>query len=432
MGMTSAGFAAWHELRQFVSQTELDLIKAAPVSSTLFPFKDGYTLISRHDVEAMSDALVRFLRDGARLVEEKANLISWNSGGPAIDGIGLERHLIANELLQRLKRSLAPIEPAAFTADVTGVLSFLSQVSQRRYEQVAPQFTVVYYPQNRDERPSPFGSLGKPLLDDYKALLRLCRDGRSGLAVGQGLRVIGFEDTSDATSSERTPLLPRRLAPLGFKRSGTPRIVFNLNENGTQEVLLGDEAVFRYASGRWRLVLIVDALKQIQNTLRPTGKERVARNVLALAQDLADAGEGALLFLCERPTTDVLRHLLFPDGLIGGVPGPQLQERTARERFTELVGSRAISLDVSSLNECSPLLRNICGIDGSTVFSYAGQLLGFGCIVRQRASARDRGAAEGARTTAAKTVSSEGIALKISSDGTANLYIAEQEWGAIW
>ena len=121
------------------------------------------------------------------------------------------------------------------------------------------------------------------------------------------------------------------------------------------------------------------------------------------------------------------------EGLIRSIPGIPFQELTARTRFTQLVGSRNLNLSRRLYHNMTPLLLDICSIDGCTIFSYQGELLGFGCIVNQAPLKEVKiSSDEGSRTTAAKQISKWGIALKISSDGTANLYIGGKEWGILW
>jgi hypothetical protein len=161
----------------------------------------------------------------------------------------------------------------------------------------------------------------------------------------------------------------------------------------------------------------------------------VAHNFLALALDLADRGEGALLFLCDEPTTEVLDTLLDSrDGLIRELPGLPYQELSARTRFTQLVGLQRLSLRKDAYRNLNPLLRDVCSIDGATVFSYKGDLLGFGCIVRLNTdSAPQRDPLsyrqEGARSAAAKAISRRGIAIKVSTDGDATLFLNGDDWG---
>jgi hypothetical protein len=96
-----------------------------------------------------------------------------------------------------------------------------------------------------------------------------------------------------------------------------------------------------------------------------------------------------------------------------------------------MVGSRKLKLSGRPFHDITPLLREVCSIDGATVFSYSGDLLGFGCLVRLGAPERPDGPLqiEGARSTAAKRVSQRGLAVKVSADGDAILFIGGEEWG---
>lgn len=415
-------FSAWHELRQFVSQTSL-LVESFPEKDyELYRFRDGQCLASSVPVGELPDGLGKFLREAARFVDGNADRIHWESGGPALNGVGLERQIIARRL-----RPESP--PHTWEKDITGILSFFSQTAQRRYEQSSPQLTVEYAPQPRSTRT--YGELGKPLLDEYRAFLRLCRDARTVIQVEGGLAITDINDDVPGTAADGT--VPSRLAHIQSRTMEKRHVVvFNLNRNGSQEIFQDGRAVFRQVNGMWRLLLVDDGLRALGTAIRPIGSEEIARNLITLALDLADAGEGALLVLCEDPTKEALEELFVGDeGLVRDIPGTSLQELAARTRFTQLVATRSLRLK-GPYTHISPLLRDVCGIDGATVFTYEGELLGFGCLVRQQLSPRWEAAAEGARTTAAKQASHKGVAIKVSSDGTASLYIGGREWGVLW
>ena len=65
------------------------------------------------------------------------------------------------------------------------------------------------------------------------------------------------------------------------------------------------------------------------------------RMLLMLALDLAYSGEGALIFLCEEPSDEVLKNLLHHDeGLIKKDLDMPVQELTVRGRFTQSIGEQ--------------------------------------------------------------------------------------------
>jgi hypothetical protein len=425
-GLTEVPYALWHELRQFIPQAKLNLEKKQPAAHLTLAKIQGQYLTSTKDRAELPFRLVEFCEHSAEYLEDRN--VKWGAGGSAIMGIGLERLLIANELWRRSTRTIGR---ETWEEDITGILSFFSQTSQRRYEQELPQLTIEYDPHNRST--AHYGVLGKPLLDDYRALLRLCRNAHTRLVVKTGLIIVGLE--ADPTHHESRIPLPPQLLHLQQAASKTDCVIFNLNQDGSQEVLYDKAAsAFRLTNGVWHLLLTHEALEAMETVMHYGSHESVARNALMLALDLAHSGEGALIFLCEEPTDDVLEDLLHHgEGLIRKDLGMPVQELTVRTRFTQLIGDKGISLAEVPYSGVTPLLRDLCGIDGATVFSYSGELLGFGCLVRQKAKRGEDGSrAEGARTAAAKIVSSKGIALKVSSDGTATLFYGGDEWGVVW
>ena len=426
-----AGYYTWHELRNFVSQTALRVEPKVEIPKQLYKFEDDVFLASDEPADRLPSKLLRFIRDAARFVEHNQESIKWKSAaGPALDGFGLERQIIANEISIH-KRHPADVQ---FVDDIIGILSFFSQTSQRRYEKAMPQLTVAYHPDSTAEED--YGQLGKPILDEYRALLKLCKDAHTVIVVRRGLIIANILDDVQVRgklSPFQVPV-PPRLAHLQQLSLEDKPLVFNLNPNATQEIMVDGNVVFRFVNGAWKYLLLDEALHRIRENIGACGSDDVALNYIMLALDLSDHGEGALLYLCDEPTTEVLETLFHSDeGLIRAIPGLPFQELTVRTRFTQLIGKRGLGLSGKPYSEISPLLRDLCGIDGCTIFSYSGQLLGFGCIARQAGRADNESqVSEGARTAAAKHISRNGMAIKVSTDGTATLYVGGKEWGILW
>jgi hypothetical protein len=439
-----AAYAVVHELRHFVSQARLSTTSDGPDVNTVFAFSSGTYLRTLNEFR-VEPPVQNFVTRSAQLTEALALARRLNLGpaGPSVEGVGLERILIAFELANLYEEQSIDDWISGnnvWLRDISHILSFFSQMAQRRYEKSTAQMTVAYYPSS-NLSPVAFGLLGKPLLDEYKALLRLCRDAHTVLCVNRDLAITGLRTEGQGVSGPGDSLarapMPPRLAHLRSlpRDGGVEPIVFNLNTNGSMEILAKSDLAFRRVNNVWRFVTTSGALTAIQAELESVGghpSTLVAHNFLSLALDLADRGEGALPFLCDEPTTEVLGDLLDSrEGLVRALPGLPLQELSARMRFTQLVGGQKLSLATDTYPRLSPLLRDICSIDGATIFSYGGDLLGFGCIVNIAALTRASGTAprrEGARSAAAKAVSRKGVAIKVSTDGDATLFLQGKEW----
>jgi hypothetical protein len=444
--MYSGPFALWQDLRQFITQTKLNLLSESEEKYVLVDFKKEKTkLTASNPVENLPEELVWFIRHSAQFIRKiiskhegdqcDCSRLSWTGAGAAYLGTGIERWIIANELGRSLKIDEEKIING-FGKDIIGILSFLSQTSQRRYEKNMPHLTVEYDPKNSSE--NNYGVLGKKILDEYHALLRLCRDGHTILVVREGLYIVDILDDvaldRDRIAYGDTPI-PKRLMHLQQRtQKKESAIIFNLNPNATIEIICQGKTLFRFVNGVWRFLLLDEAFDIINSEMGDKGDALVAHNIISLALDLADRGEGALLFLCNEPTDDVINKLILPgEGLIKTIPGMPYQELTVRTRFTQLIGSRKLNLKDKLYYKITPLLSDLCSIDGCTVFTYNGELLGFGCIVQQApVNPKTVSRAEGSRTSAAKQISKKGIAIKVSSDGVAILYIHGKEWGNIW
>ena len=439
-----AAFALLHELKHFVAQAHL---KSTPNHiGTLHRFHDG-SYIAPTDSDVFKDQRVsEFIRRSAKLIDvlAEAGRLRTGPAGASVDGVGLERILIAYELASRYSEqdnTEWQTGSSEWLQDISNILSFFSQMAQRRYEKSSAQMTVAYYPHSAPAG-IPYGQLGKPLLDEYKALLRLCRDAHTVLVVHRACVISDLITGSPSKDVGRDifdiPPIPLRLEHLRDLPSqhGVPPVVFNLNTNGSMEILARSELAFRRVNNIWRYTNLRGALNAIKTELNTVASDNslIAHNFLALALDLADRGEGALPFLCDEPSTEILNELLdSQDGVIRGLTGLPYQELAARTRFSYLVGRQELSLGKAPYRQLSSLLRDVCSIDGATVFSYKGDLLGFGCIVKLSASLEAKRIAprqEGARSAAAKAISRHGIAIKVSTDGDATLFLRDVgEWG---
>jgi hypothetical protein len=439
-----AAYAVLHELERFVTQANLKATRDEPDESMLYGYSDG-TLLKTGNRAVVDPKIREFIRRSAELTESLSQhgRLMIGPAGSSVDGNGLERVLISYELASRYgEQNLGEWVKGSseWQRDIAHILSFFSQMAQRRYEKSTAQMTVAYYPKAARAGIG-YGQLGKPLLDEYKALVRLCRDAHTVLVVHRGSVISGLlagagSNGSDAENFSNPPIQPRlrHLRNLPMEDDLIP-IVFNLNMNGSMEILAKSELAFRRVNNVWRFTNLRGALAAIRSELAGDSEnpEVVAHNFLALALDLADRGEGALLFLCNEPTTEILDGLFEShDGIIRTLPGLPYQELSARTRFTQLVGQQRLTLREDAYRQLNPLLRDVCSIDGATVFSYRGDLLGFGCIVSLSSATSGeqlRSRPEGARSAAAKAISTRGVAIKVSSDGDATLFLHGRQWG---
>jgi hypothetical protein len=433
-----AAYAVTYDLRHFVAHANLVVARGDTGRAPLHEFRNG-SILTVTDSTFLPPPVKEFVVRSARLTEAlvDADRLRIGPAGASVEGVGLERVLIAFELAHMYQQQDLDFwtnGSSTWLRDITHLLSFFSQTAQRRYEKATGQLTVAYYPEAAPSD-AEFGQLGKPLLDEYKAFLRLCRDAHTVLVVHRDSVISGLKSDLVATvfpdNFQIAPVPPRLEHLCRMPEKPKEPIVFNLNSNGSMEILAKSKLVFRRVNNVWRFATLDGALDLIKSELTAVGGAEpglVARNFLSLALDLADRGEGALLFLCDEPTVEIFSELFDSlEGVISTVPRFPAHEIPARARFTRLVGDQKLSLRAGPFGQLSPLLADVCSIDGATVFSYGGDLLGFGCIVRLPAVSLP-GKKEGARSAAAKAVSAKGVAIKVSTDGDATLFLHGQEW----
>lgn len=434
------------ELKRFVSQVELSLGYGDQGNQVIWELPDRRCLECKRLDNGMAivepdSELYWFIVNASELVfGNTMENIKWSGGsGPSLDGQGLERLIIANELCIRFREERFWKK---WREDVTNVLSFFSQTSQSRYEKSVPQLTVAYYPEDLSESDENYGVLGKSLLDNYKAFLRLFRDSSTVVVVKRECKITEILDNqrfdANQDSLSLSPIPPRlaHLQQLTKQDQGKGPVIFKLNANASMEILVGGRLVFRKVNNVWHFLTITKAKRQVIDALGNMGNELVAHNFLTLGMDLADRGEGALLFLCKEPTSEVMGKLVQgEDSFIRSLPGLPYQELPARIRFTQMVGRRKLTLGKNMYHEITPLLREVASIDGATIFSYEGKLLAFGSIIKLGVDQSGRNSGpqpEGARLAATHHISKWGIAIKASSDGDAVLYIGGNSVGQIF
>ena len=183
---------------------------------------------------------------------------------------------------------------------------------------------------------------------------------------------------------------------------------------------------FAFSDARWRLLDIPTRFEAWCQAVGATRPKDLAMRLFQAALNLAENREGALFVILRDPGRSLAqlvgpgdRIVTEPEGGESEAADPDhISPRMAKQALHHLVYDQHIQdLDAS-------VLESLATIDGAVVTDADGRLLAFGAILRVSpealASAR---AVEGARTAAALTASFHGPVLKVSQDGTLDMYL---------
>jgi hypothetical protein len=189
-----------------------------------------------------------------------------------------------------------------------------------------------------------------------------------------------------------------------------------------QEIKVFAEGVeaFSFAHGRWR---VLDPASKFAAWQEAVGRPQLARTLFQTALDLAEARQGGLFVVVDRPLEAVGR-LIAPHDLVTTESHPVApQEITPGDPLAKrALHYLARNRNVTELDHS--VLEALAGIDGALVTDRNGRLLAFGAILRHDTSSFPGFVpAEGARTTAALIASRFGPVLKVSEDGIISCYI---------
>jgi hypothetical protein len=274
-------------------------------------------------------------------------------------------------------------------------------------------------------RPTPADALRYGVeLTGLKSVHKLC-DGRRTLFLvdGQGrlAEIIDVERWAAEVPEGAGPDVPcaRSFAAHARATRASGDVCVVLSPNGEIKLFADGSQAFAFANGRWRLL---DPAAKFAHWSAAVGRPRLARVIFQAALDLAEARQGGLFVVVDRPLEAVGR-LVAPSDLVAAdapaVPEPlALGDPLAKRALHYLARDRVVTdLDPA-------VLEALAGLDGATVVDRNGRVLAFGAILRHDASALlGPIPAEGARTTAALVASRFGPVLKVSEDGVVSCFL---------
>lgn len=200
-----------------------------------------------------------------------------------------------------------------------------------------------------------------------------------------------------------------QFAPIAFSGAASwassNRVSIVLNRNGEILVFKNRALIFTKRRNRWQYYPHHSIVKQIAAKTQRAWTPELRQAIYESALDVSFARTGGLIALIKRPEHSKVLDKLAHDDL----PSLGTTPKASYIHFAQLPSFPKIERRVR---------KELIAIDGATILNYDGNLINFGAIVTKIRPAEDGGA----RTAAAKSLSKNGIALKISMDGEIRAY----------
>lgn len=185
-----------------------------------------------------------------------------------------------------------------------------------------------------------------------------------------------------------------------------------LTPAGEIKIFADGAQTFSFLGGRWRLT---DAFEKYTLWQQAVGNDKLAERLFTVASNLAEDRRGGLFVVLDEVQS--AGQLVSPNDLLLDPGGPVQPSRShSKDQLHYLLRSQRV-------NDLTPtVLESVARIDGAIVLDRESHLIAFGAILRNPGAARESGATEGGRTTAALAASQFGNTLKVSEDGVISFY----------
>jgi hypothetical protein len=257
-----------------------------------------------------------------------------------------------------------------------------------------PVLNQVYYPND-------FASLKRtPLLaDGSSCLLWITVDGHPVGLVSRS--VLAKSDCSRSGSQGSREL--GLLASLS-KRVRGPGVM--LRKDGSIVIISDGHPLFVRRGGRWRGMLWKSVSEKIKQRLDTLGEL-----LFDTTCQLSASGRGGVLALVEKLPPGIADKDSLDASTKALRSDPGAISRHGEWLFHALLSTR----DVLSLG--SQTLVSLAAIDGATIVDKNARLLAYGAVVPSHPTS-----SEGARTAAARVLSTYGLVIKVSADGPITIF----------
>jgi hypothetical protein len=267
---------------------------------------------------------------------------------------------------------------------------------------------------------------GIAILDESKMARRLSDGEYTAFAFSGSGELLGFYDVEalDARLAEAIGQSPKEAPTPGVCR-------WTIRHQSTLQFHLGlssqKELKLEYSNGEWRYVDLPRIFRVLSQ--EETSLNGVNRRLWEVALTLSDRRKGGLILIAKDAASLIEHSVCNEDEL--NLPGEtrldtqnaSTQKLSLKEFLLEQFRG-SINIEQLSMN----LLMRLASVDGALIISQAGDLLGFGIILKL-SSSETFIAQEGARTNAAILGSRFGVAIKISADGPISIF---KNGAALW
>jgi len=288
---------------------------------------------------------------------------------------------------------------------IAQLLLYLSSWAERTYEGRRVSFGCVI------DTTTPVGlqinthlHLSKILEEDFSALLS---DGVNSWVVFDKYGFLVKHEVATSDCSE-TVLSPYRFGKFAETCSDSKN-GFALLSNGEILIFNNQQLIFAKRRGSWRCFNHEAIIKRITAKSKHTVPEiNLALYLTALDVSFSRVG-GCIAYLRKTKVKLALRNHVKDSDLIDNPESPSIKSSA----LLKIIENRPFHILDRKLRQ------EILGIDGATIIDNAGNVLSAGAIISIGA-----GSTGGGRLAATKTLSTYGVAVKISTDGMIQGYYA--------
>ncbi len=329
-------------------------------------------------------------------------------------------------------------------AEVERLFEILENWSVQTYEGKKVTFGFIIDPNKKSTFDTKYGDWNDFLQDDFSAVLTDCVN--SVIELDKNCNFCGYLSITENNTVEQYTLqkyLPLRFSNVIEKYVSGERVGIFLLNNGDIILSKKGRAIFVKRNLKW-LNLEYDAFEKAfgeyfnKTSIAPGLLEEIFASMLDVSfshsggiiavvndeSELTKYGENELPILSESDyllSESSLEQIYNNLTTIKKYPVREIKKRILKRNVIQSLVKNKTFTELDRKLRCE-----LISLDGACILNTQGQVCSFGAIIKN-----DSGSSGGGRGAAAKKLSHNGFAIKISTDGYIELYINENKEYAI-
>jgi hypothetical protein len=309
-----------------------------------------------------------------------------------------------------IQRSITNIIAGAFTeysqTTVSGILNRYEQLSQVTYEGGRVSFSIAIDKENKPIK----GKIDVFEIFDKK-FSNLLTDGiETAFIVDQEGNLLDYYETG--ISKDGSKFSPKRYGNMSALSNN--KLVLVLNRNGEILIFQDDKLVLAKRNASWRSFPNESIMNDLSFGRGKSPLKKFKESLYASILDASFQRSGACIGVIETIHINSVKTQIIPnDDLIEN-------QSNIKNRLLHTTNME------SFLDTKRKIMSELLSIDGALILDSTGSILAVGSIIKSNIST-----GEGARKAAAMTLASFGLGIKISEDGTVEVYSKDKYTGNI-